>query len=84
MTAFAFVVTVECETLSQAHQVMAERIGPDEDYGFDYRIGWNAPSTADVEEWDAEAVANEAWSQPSPTDGAHPADDPRHLTSDRF
>ena len=29
----------EC-TREQADQVMTERLGPDEDYGFDYRLGW--------------------------------------------
>lgn len=36
----SFVVTVECDTAEQAEQVMAERIGPDEDYGFEYTIDW--------------------------------------------
>lgn len=33
-----FTVTVECETEEQAKQVIAERIGHDEDYGFAYKI----------------------------------------------
>lgn len=40
-----YVVTVTAETIEQADQVIAERIGPDEDYGFEYKIeqyaaGW--------------------------------------------
>jgi hypothetical protein len=33
-----FVVTVEGCSREDAMTVMAERIGPDEDYGFDYTI----------------------------------------------
>jgi hypothetical protein len=66
VTTFAFVITVECETLAQAHQVIAERIGCDEDYGFDYTIDCptvlGAAAPDDDDEWDDEAVANEAWS----------------------
>ena len=40
MREFAFTVTVRCESEEGAAQVMAERIGYDEDYGFDYQIGW--------------------------------------------
>lgn len=42
---FKFTVTVTCNTKEQAEQVMAERIGPDEDYGFPYTIYWNASET---------------------------------------
>lgn len=35
-----FTVTVDGCTLTEAEQVMAERIDPDENYGFDYRIWW--------------------------------------------
>lgn len=35
---FRYYVTVECETAEEADTVMAERIGYDEDYGFDYTI----------------------------------------------
>lgn len=35
-----FMVTVEGCDRAQARQVIAERIGYDEDYGFDYRIDW--------------------------------------------
>ena len=41
MTKFAFVVTVECETLDQAEQVVVERLGYDEDYGFEYTLDWS-------------------------------------------
>lgn len=33
-----FIVTVTECTAGQASQVISERIGPDEDYGFHYRI----------------------------------------------
>lgn len=39
---FHFLVTVTAETREEAEQVMAERINPDEDYGFDYTIDWGA------------------------------------------
>ncbi|TXH09347.1 MAG: hypothetical protein E6R04_08325 [Spirochaetes bacterium] len=35
-----FRVTVSGCTAAQAEQVMAERLGHDEDYGFDYHVGW--------------------------------------------
>lgn len=39
-TVHTFTVTVTGCTTEQATQVMTERIGPDEDYGFDYSIEW--------------------------------------------
>ena len=39
-TVRTFTVTVSGCTAEQAEQVMAERLEHDEDYGFDYRIGW--------------------------------------------
>ena len=41
MADFTYTVTVTAATKADADQVMAERIGPDEDYGFDYQIGWS-------------------------------------------
>lgn len=38
MTAYRYLVTVECETVGQAEIVIAERLGCDEDYGFTYQI----------------------------------------------
>ena len=35
-----YLVTVKAETEAQCEQVMRERISPDEDYGFDYTIGY--------------------------------------------
>jgi hypothetical protein len=35
---FKFTVTVETDTQEHADQVMGERTGYDEDYGFDYQI----------------------------------------------
>lgn len=41
MQTFKFVVSVECESLEQAEEVLAERLYHDEDYGFYYRLpGW--------------------------------------------
>jgi hypothetical protein len=38
-------VTVQAETREQADQVMAERLGVDENYGFDYYIpNWSLNS----------------------------------------
>lgn len=37
---FFYVVSVESETHEQADQVMSERLGPDEDYGFPYSLDW--------------------------------------------
>ena len=39
--AWRYVVTVTTATREQADQVMAERIGYDEDYGFAYSIDWS-------------------------------------------
>jgi hypothetical protein len=41
VTDYTFTVTVRCATLDQARQVMAERIGHDEDYGFPYEVDWH-------------------------------------------
>ena len=38
---FHFTVTVSTQSLSKARQVMAERLGHDEDYGFDYTIDYD-------------------------------------------
>ena len=40
MHEYKFIVTVDAETKEQADRVMQERIGFDEDYGFDYSIDW--------------------------------------------
>lgn len=39
MASFRITVEIECDTLEQAEQVGAERLGYDEDYGFDYQFG---------------------------------------------
>jgi hypothetical protein len=41
---FRFLVIIEAETREEAEQVMAERIGYDEDYGFPYKIDWDIRS----------------------------------------
>lgn len=38
MARYIYTVIVECDTAAQAEQVIAERLGTDEDYGFDYMI----------------------------------------------
>lgn len=37
---YEYIVTVTAASREEADQVMAERIGYDEDYGFFYRIDW--------------------------------------------
>ena len=39
--AYRFMVVVDCENREQAEQVMRERMGHDEDYGFDYAIDYD-------------------------------------------
>jgi hypothetical protein len=36
---FTITVTIECASLEEAQRVADERLGFDEDYGFDYRFG---------------------------------------------
>jgi len=40
-----YIVTVEAETKEQVDQVMAERLNPDEDYGFAYEVGYYGVGT---------------------------------------
>lgn len=40
-------VTIEAETLEDAEQVLAERLGYDEDYGFFYTLGYGDPQLID-------------------------------------
>lgn len=47
-TEYRYVVKVWTDTQDQADQVMTERIGPDEDYGFDYTIEFEPESGANV------------------------------------
>lgn len=47
MTKYPFLVIVEAETPSQAQEVMAERLGYDEDYGFEYKVEWGAEYSYD-------------------------------------
>lgn len=42
---YAFTVTIFTDTEEQANQVMAERLGHDEDYGFPYEIRWDEART---------------------------------------
>jgi hypothetical protein len=49
MADYAYVVTVTADTEEQAAQVMAERINVDEDYGFEYTVGFETGRT--VTEW---------------------------------
>lgn len=73
MADHTFTVTVSDCTYDEALTVMAERIGPDEDYGFDYTIDWTAdladlpktlrskvvPTEYDVEVRDGQVVIND-------------------------
>jgi hypothetical protein len=38
MKEYTFAVTITCETEDQAHEVIAERLGYEESYGFEYTI----------------------------------------------
>lgn len=40
MPRFTFKVEVDCNSLEDARCVMAERLDPDEDYGFPYKVDW--------------------------------------------
>ena len=40
-------VTIEAETLENAEQVLAERLGYDEDYGFPYTLKYDDPQIVD-------------------------------------
>lgn len=40
MNEYQYVVTVKTETRANADQVMAERLGYSENYGFDYEVDW--------------------------------------------
>lgn len=46
---YRYVVTVAADTREQAEEVLAERLGHDEDYGFDYALDWSLDS------WDEDA-----------------------------
>ena len=39
---YRYVVTIQAENMAQADQVAAERLGPDEDYGFEYRLEYHS------------------------------------------
>ena len=48
MAKFKYIVTIECDSPEQAAEVVANRLGIDDDYGFDYSIDYKevrAPST---------------------------------------
>lgn len=38
MALYTYIVTIETDTPEHADEVIAERVGYDDDYGFDYRI----------------------------------------------
>lgn len=50
MPTYVYTVEVTTDTVDQADQVMAERIEPNEDYGFDYTIHWERPVPATVKD----------------------------------
>jgi hypothetical protein len=64
MAEHTFLVTVTADTEEQAAQVMAERINVDEDYGFEYTIGFETGRT--VTEWGFRhpGFAHFEWSKP--------------------
>jgi hypothetical protein len=43
---YRYVVTVTAPGKEQADRVIGERLGPDEDYGFDYRVTWTEEDRA--------------------------------------
>jgi hypothetical protein len=79
--AHAYVVTVTGCTADQADQVMAERLGCDEDYGFDYRIEYGQQPLqvqVVVEGGVADVTACPAGVQVTVEDRDDEADDPVH------
>lgn len=50
MAEHTFLVTVTAASREEAVQVMAERLNHDEDYGFDYSVGFEATGRT-VTEW---------------------------------
>lgn len=55
MPKFLYQFTVECETVEQAERVVAERMGHDEDYGFEYKV--SMPRLAHVRQQSSDASA---------------------------
>lgn len=39
---FVYTVRVDAASLAEADVVMNERLGPDEDYGFEYSVEWES------------------------------------------
>lgn len=56
---FIYRTVVFCETEEQADQVMAERLGVDEDYGFDYTVEYEYQGMAEIVP-DREATGGES------------------------
>lgn len=40
---FKATVYIDAKTKEKAEQVLGERLGYDEDYGFPYQVSWNEP-----------------------------------------
>lgn len=40
MPKFSAIVEIECASRQEAEQVLIERLGVDEDYGFTYTVRW--------------------------------------------
>jgi len=53
MQTINFVVSVTCQTLEQAMEVMAHRMGHDEEYGFDYSLDWTYANWIEVDAGDS-------------------------------
>lgn len=47
-----YILTITCETQEQADEVIVERIGPEEDYGFEYSIDWKFSHMDELDELD--------------------------------
>jgi hypothetical protein len=50
MPSHTFIVTVNCATADEAMTVMKERLNCDEDYGFEYTVGWAEHSETKIEQ----------------------------------
>ena len=47
MTAFTYTVTITCKSQADAERVIGERLGFDEDYGFEYTLDFEHASGGD-------------------------------------
>lgn len=40
MPNYKYIVSVDCDSKAEADVVMSERLGPEDDHGFSYRLRW--------------------------------------------